>query len=110
MKTFYFSCLYKNVPFTDEEWARRNAAHAKIREANPQAPQKYIDRWKETLTRPVHPFIWGAVFSEEALAIQHCEEALTRLKAQQIEYFSSREDIYKALTRYGWRNKKRRPL
>ena len=104
-----YRCLYKNVPFTDEEWARRNANYAQIRLANVQAPQSYLDRWKTAQTRPVHPWRWGEVFSSEESAIEHCEEAFVLLHAQQTEYFHCYDETVRmAFTRYGWRNKYRK--
>lgn len=101
-----YRCLYKNVPFTDEEWVRKNESYAHMRQANPTAPQKYLEGWKPAQTRPVHPWRWGGVFSSEECAIEDCEDAFFRLRAQQTEYFHVYDDtVHKAFSRYGWRNK-----
>lgn len=80
----YFYTLFRNVPYTDEEWERENAHRQKLQD-DARVYVKYKEKYHVLKTRPVHRFRHGpsAHSHEEAKAI--CEKALAA-GAQLVSY------------------------
>lgn len=70
----YFYTIFKNIPYTDEEWERETARFSMHQ--NGTGSEKYKERHRPRDKRPNHPFRWGDTghSHEEARAI--CERAL----------------------------------
>lgn len=85
--TWRFYTLFKNIPYTDEEWERSNAERHSQKSSLSQAYlDKHPEYFLELKQRPTHSFRHGpTVFSHEE-ARKVCETAFYKNKAQRVEY------------------------
>jgi hypothetical protein len=82
MANQYFFTLFKNIPYTDEEWERDNVRRQRIQEST--CSEQYKLKFAPRQHRPNFGFRWGPSASslKEARAI--CDKALLQ-GAQQVE-------------------------
>ena len=88
----YFSVVFKNLPYTDEEWAlrerwRREAWARLSKETQERVLLKpsYRKHYAPRKTRPVWSVKRGPICHNETEARKLCEQALAN-GAQQVEY------------------------
>lgn len=80
-----FYTVFKNVPYTDQEWERENAHRAKLSESQ-WYREKHPGRCAKLDTRPSHAFRYGPTAFTHKEAQKICENAIKELKAQQVGY------------------------
>lgn len=80
----YFYTLFRNIPFTDEEWEHQTKHREKLL-SDKRIAQTYKEKFPVLKNRPNHRWKWGSTgySHEEAQAI--CEKAL-KAGAQHVEY------------------------
>lgn len=87
-KTFFYT-LFKNIPYTDEEWDREQQRRQWITD-HPTATPAYKARCKPLKNRPVHRWQYGPTAYSHEEAKKVCEKAMAR-GAQQAEYVTPDE-------------------
>lgn len=76
----FFYTLFRNLPYTDEQWARANDHRAKLR-----GTVRHPERYPHLEHRPVHSFVHGPTCYSHKEARKACEAAIER-GAQMVEY------------------------
>ncbi len=91
-----FNIIFKNVPYTDEEFERFEAQKRDSLRDYPKMSASWRASCQPSKHRPNHPTVWhrGIVRShEEAKAI--CEKGIAQLGAQRAEYFCGEINVHK---------------
>ena len=82
----YFYTMFRNVPYTDQEWEQENTYRANLAKNHPTYCETSPHRCCPLDARPCHSFKYGPTYFSHKEARKACEEALENLKAQRVSY------------------------